>query len=137
MASVMVTRAVSVRAIVTEALKQELIEELKGLAEETQRRIDQMDFEAKRYLADLQRTNLTQAMAVRKQIEVEKSKQEGAKREIMDRIGEVEKLELDSEFPRMTLESTVELKEGDNLYERLGRTEVVIKDGVVVEIRYP
>ena len=137
MASVIVTRAVSVRAIVTEELKKELVEELQGMADETQRRIDQMDFEARRYLAELQRTNLNQAMAVRKQIEAEKSKHEGAKKDIMDRIADVQKLELDSEFPRMTLESTVEVKDGDNLLEKLGRTEIVVKDGVVVEIRNP
>jgi hypothetical protein len=135
MAGLMVTRAVTVRAIVTEQLKKELIEELQGMADETQRRIDQMDFEARRYLAELQRTNLTQAMAVRKQIEAEKSKQEGAKKDILERISDVEKLELGSEFPRMTLEGAVEIAQGDNLYDKLARAEILIKDGVVVEIR--
>jgi hypothetical protein len=135
MASLKVTRAVTVRAIVTEQLKQELTDELRGMADETQRRIDQMDFEARRYLADLQRTNLTQAMAVRKQIEAEKSKHEGAKKDILDRISDVEKLELGSEFPRMTVEGEVEIAEGDNLYDKLARAEIVVKDGVVVEIR--
>jgi len=135
MASVTVTRAVTVRAIVTEQLKKELVEELQEMANETQRRIDQMDFEARRYLADLQRTNLNQAMAVRKQIEAEKSKHEGAKKDIADRINDVQKLELGSEFPRMTLESQVEINEGDNLLDKIGRTEIVVKDGVVVEIR--
>jgi hypothetical protein len=131
----MVTRAVTVRAIVTDQLKKELTEELQGMADETQRRIDQMDFEARRYLAELQRTNLTQAMAVRKQIEAEKSKQEGAKKDILERISDVEKLELGSEFPRMTLEGAVEIAQGDNLYDKLARAEILIKDGVVVEIR--
>jgi hypothetical protein len=135
MAGLMVTRAVTVRAIVTDQLKKELIEELQGMADETQRRIDQMDFEARRYLAELQRTNLTQAMAVRKQIEAEKSKQEGAKKDILERISDVEKLELGSEFPRMTLEGAVEIAQGDNLYDKLARAEILIKDGVVVEIR--
>jgi hypothetical protein len=135
MAGLMVTRAVTVRAIVTEQLKKELTEELQGMADETQRRIDQMDFEARRYLAELQRTNLTQAMAVRKQIEAEKSKQEGAKKDILERISDVEKLELGSEFPRMTLEGAVEIAQGDNLYDKLARAEILIKDGVVVEIR--
>ena len=35
-------RVVAVRAIVTEQLKKELVEELQGMADETQRRIDQM-----------------------------------------------------------------------------------------------
>ena len=135
MPSVTVTRVMTVRAIVTEELKQELIEELRGMADETQRRIDQMDFEARRYLADLQRTNLNQALAVRKQIEAEKGKQEGAKKDILDRIADVEKLELGSEFPRMNLESNVEITDGDNLFEKLAQAEIVVKDGVVIEIR--
>lgn len=135
MAGIQVTRAIAVRAIVTEELKKELTDELQGLADETQRRIDAMDFEARRYLAELQRTNLTQAMAVRKQIEAEKSKHEGAKKDILERIAEVEKLELGSEFPRMTLEGTVEIAAGDNLYDRLARAEIVIQDGIITEIR--
>ena len=135
MASMKVTRAVTVRAIVTEQLKQELTDELQGMADETQRRIDQMDFEARRYLADLQRTNLSQAMAVRDQIDTEKKKQERVREELLARIEEVKKLPQGAEFLRGTLEGLVEVKPGDNLSAALAGAALVVRDDVVVEIR--
>jgi len=137
MAKMTIRRPVALRVIVTEQFKEQLIAELKEAAEETQRGIDHMDFQARRYLADLQRTNLQQAMQVRQQFEAEKQKQEAMKKEIIDRAAEAEQLELGSEFPRGTLEGQVEVDVGDNLLERLGNAAIVIKDGVIVEIRNP
>jgi hypothetical protein len=128
-------RPISLRVIVTEQFKQEMEKELQEAADTTQRRIDQIDFQARRVLAELQRTDLTQAMQVRQQIEAEKGRQESAKKELLDRVQEVRELAMGSEFPRGTLEGVVDIKEGDNLYDILTGGEIVIKDGVVIEIR--
>jgi Ni,Fe-hydrogenase I large subunit len=135
MASLTIMRPVALRVIVTEQFKQEMEKELQEAADSTQRRIDQIDFQARRVLADLQRSDLNQAMQVRQQIEVEKGRQESVKKELLERAQEVQGLELGSEFPRGTLESMVEIKDGDNLYEKLTQAEIVIKDGIVIEIR--
>ena len=135
MASLTITRPITLRVIVTEEFKQEMEAELQEAADTTQRRIDQIDFQARRILADLQRTDLNQAMQVRQQIEAEKDRHESAKKELLERAKQVRELELGSEFPRGTLEGTVEIKEGENLYDKLAKTEIVITDGIVVEIR--
>ena len=135
MASIAVKRPIQVIAIVTEELKQELMQELQEAADNTQQRIEQMEFQGRRYLADVQRNNLTQAMAVRQQLEKEKSKYEDIKKELQERMQEVTALEIESEDARGTLESEVQIAVGDNLFEKLGRAQVVIKDGVIQEIR--
>jgi len=135
MASIAVKRPIQVIAIVTEELKQELMQELQEAADNTQQRIEQMEFQGRRYLADVQRNNLTQAMAVRQQLEKEKTKYEDIKKELQQRMQEVTALEIDSEYARGTLESEVQIAVGDNLFEKLGRAQVVIKDGVIQEIR--
>lgn len=135
MATLTIMRPISLRVIVTEQFKQEMEKELQEAADTTQRRIDQIDFQARRVLAELQRTDLTQAMQVRQQIEAEKGRQESAKKELLDRVQEVRELAMGSEFPRGTLEGVVDIKEGDNLYDILTGGEIVIKDGVVIEIR--
>ena len=135
MPSITVKRPIQVIAIVTEDLKKELMQELQEAADGTQQRIEQMEFQGRRYLADVQRTNLTQAMAVRQQLEKEKSKYEDVKKELQQRMQEVTALELDAEYPRGTLEGDVQLTVGDNLFEKLGRAQIVIKDGVIQEIR--
>ncbi len=137
MPSLTITRPIALRVIVTEQFKQEMEAELQEAADTTQRRIDQIDFQARRLLADLQRTDLNQAMQVRQHIEAEKGRHESTRKDLLERVQEVRELELGSEFLRGSLEGTVEIKEGDNLYDKLGKTEIVIKDGVVVEIREP
>ena len=117
MANLTVRRPVALQVIVTEEFKKELAEELQEAADAAGRRLEQIDYQARHLLAELQRQNLNQAMAARQQIE------------------EVGKLELGAEFPRGTLEGVVDIKDGDNLFAKLGQTAIVVKDGVVVEIR--
>lgn len=133
--AIIVKRPVALHVIVTEEFKEQLARELQEAADDTQRNIDQMDFQARRYLADLQRADLQRAMQVRQQIEGERKKQEAVKKEFLDRIVEAKNLELGTEFPRGTLESEVSIEVGDNLFEKLGSSVVVIKDGVITEIR--
>jgi len=135
MASLTIRRPVALQVIVTEEFKKELAEELQEAADAAERRMEQIDYQARHLLAELQRQNLNQAMAARQQIEAEKRKQEAVRKELLQQIEEVGKLELGSEFPRGTLEGTVEIKDGDNLFAKLGQTAIVVKDGVVVEIR--
>jgi len=137
MASLTITRPIALKVIVTEQFKQEMEAELQEAADTTQRRIDQIDFQARRLLADLQRTDLNQAMQVRQQIEAEKGRHESMRKDLLERVKEARELELGSEFVRGSLEGTVEIKEGDNLYDKVGKTEVVVKDGIVIGIREP
>jgi len=128
-----VVRPVVVKAIVTETFKRQYLSEL----EDTVRRLDtvigQIDTQIRR--TELERQITPQARAIRQQLEVERSRQEAARMELTARIKEAEALELNSEFSQGTIESMVELNIGDNFFTRLARAEVVIKDGIVIEIR--
>jgi len=121
--------------IVTPELKARLEEEYKAAGEDVQRQIDQFDFRARHALAELQRADLNRAMAARQQIDAEKRRLEAVKLELQERSGEVDKLEIGSEFPRGTVEGTVEISVGDNLYEKLAGYQLIVKDGLVVQIR--
>ncbi len=135
MAKVTVRRSISVQVIVTERFKQELQEELQQAADAAQRRIDQMEFQSRRFLADLQRTDLSQAMSARRQIESERRRHEALQQDIQRQLEEAAKLELGAEYPRGTLEGWVEVEEGDDLFRKVAGSEIVVKDGVIVEIR--
>lgn len=128
-----VVRPVVVKAIVTETFKKQYLSEL----EDTVRRLDtvitQIDTQIRR--TELERQITPQARAIRQQLEVERSRQEAARMELAARIKEAESLELNSEFSQGTIESTAVLNVGDNFFTRLARAEVVIKDGIVIEIR--
>ncbi|HEY3379994.1 MAG TPA: YlqD family protein [Armatimonadota bacterium] len=121
--------------IVTEELKTRLLEEFKAAAEEVQQQIDQFDFRARHALAELQRADLNRAMAARQQIDAEKRRLEAVKIEMSERRKEIEELKIGEEYPRGALEGIVDIKVGDNLFEKLGGVQVIVKDGAVVEIR--
>jgi len=135
MATLTVKRSVAVQVIVTDEFKEELKAELRQAAETAQQRIDQLEFQSRRFLADLQRNDLTQAMSARRQIEAEKRRQDGIRRDIEEQLEQADKLEIGSEYPRGVVEGSVEIKEGDNLVQKLSESQIVIKDGVIVEIR--
>ncbi|MBU0611107.1 MAG: YlqD family protein, partial [Armatimonadetes bacterium] len=105
---VQVKRTVILRAIVTDELKQQVSEELQGAANEIEQRVQQLDFSTKAYITDLQRADLQRAMAVRKQIETEKQKQNELRDALLERKAQVAELENGQEVIRGTLESYVE-----------------------------
>jgi hypothetical protein len=135
MAGLSVRRSIEVVVIVTEQFKQELKAELQLAAEEAQRRVEQMEVQSRRLLADLQRTDITQAMSARRQVEAERRRGDAVKQDIQRQIEETDKLEIGSEYPRGTLEGVVEVNAGDNLIKKLTGAQVVVKDGVVIEVR--
>ena len=121
--------------IVTEDLKARLLDEFKVANDDVQSQIDQFDFRARHALAELQRTDLNRAMAARQQIDAEKRRLEAIKLELADRRKEIEGLEIGSEYARGTIEGLVEIKVGENLFEKLAGVSVIVKDGTVVELR--
>lgn len=130
-----VKRPVTVIAIVTEQFKQQLIHEIEESIAQVDAGVQALDSQARRYLLQLQTADLAQASAFRRQVDAEKAKQEGMKNELQARLTEAQALTLDSEFPRGTLESYVEIQTGDNLIEKIGRAEIIVKDDLVIEVR--
>jgi DNA replicative helicase MCM subunit Mcm2 (Cdc46/Mcm family) len=135
MASLAIKRPVAVRVIVTEQYKEEALKELEEAVQTAQRDMERMEFEGRQLLAGVQTLDLQQTLALRREVEGEKNRREAVRRELQEQLEEVRNWKLGEEKLRGTLESTVDIKEGDDLWEKLRGTEIVVKDGVVVEIR--
>ena len=136
MDSITLKRGVTLIAIVTEDLKEQLTGEVAAAIDEVNRNIQQLETQSRRYLLELQRTNLQQAMALRQRVDEERQKHASVKAELEQQLTAVGDLELDTEFRRGVLEGTVDVKPGDELLTVLNRAEIVVKDGIVQEIRY-
>jgi YlqD protein len=130
-------RQVVLKAIVTEKLKESLTHEVEEAIAEVQDAQQQLDVQSRRVMLELQRTDLNRAMAFRQQLDSEKRKQDDLKQELQERLQEYQKLELGSEFVRGLVEGTVEIREGDNLSDKMGRAEIIVKDDIVIAIREP
>jgi hypothetical protein len=133
MTSITVIRPVVVKAIVTESFRDLYRRELADALRRVEEVCNQIDTQLRR--VELERQVLPQNRAVRQQLEVERSRQEMMRAELRDRLREAENLVLNSEFPQTTVDSHVEIRLGDNLFSKLTRTEIVVKDGIVMEIR--
>lgn len=128
-----VSRPVVIKAIVTEGFKRLYVQDLEEAVKRVETIIQQLDSQIRR--TELERQVSPQARAIRQQLELERARQEGTKAELSMRLREAQELELNSEFTQGTVESLVEVNVGDNLFTRLGRTEIVVKDGIIMEIR--
>jgi hypothetical protein len=128
-------RTVLIKAIVTEQFRQDLLAKLRGATKEVDLGIGQLEQQGQRYLLGVDRQNIQQMLAVRQEIEEEKKKQELLKSQFAEKIKEVEGLSLDQEYAQGTLEGFVEVNVGDDLGMKLTGQEIVIKDGVIFEIR--
>lgn len=131
--AITINRPVVIKAVVTESFKRLYVQDL----EEAIKRVDaiQQQLISQIRRAELERTLTPQARAIRQQLEVDAARQDAAKAELEMRLREAQQLELNSEFTQGTVESLVEVAVGDNLFTKLGRTEIVVKDGIIMEIR--
>jgi len=128
-----VSRPVVIKAVVTESFKRLYIQDLEDAIKRVDAVVQQIDTQIRR--AELERQVSPQSRAVRQQLELERARQEATKAELSMRLREAQELALNSEFPQGTMESLVEVSVGDNLFDKIGRTELVVKDGIVLEIR--
>lgn len=71
------------------------------------------------------------------QMTSEKERLERMKKELEWKIKEVENIVDGAEVPFRILEGSVQIKVGDDVLEKLSKTEVVVKDWKVIEIRNP
>ena len=135
MSSVTIKRNILLRAIVTDRLREDVMQELQSAADEVAERVRELDQTGRRYITQLQTTDLQRAMALRQQVETEKKRQEQVREQLLARKQQVSEWKNGEEVVRGTIESSVEVRVGDNLAVLLGGTEVVVEDDVVKEIR--
>jgi len=129
-------RVVMVKALVTEAFKDNLIKELERAIKNMEGQVSQMDIQGRTYLEDLKKKGLMQkAAAFKHQMDEERNRQAAAKSDLLMKIEEAKKLAIDSEFVQGPLEGPVKISIGDNLYKKVGGAEILVKDGIVQEIR--
>ena len=129
-------RVVMVKAIVTEAFKGNLVKELERAVGNLDNQTSQMETQSKRYMDDLKKKGMVQrAQAIKQQLDDERARQSAAKSDLLLKIEEAKKLVLNTEFVQGPLEGPVDVAVGDNLYKKVGGAEIIVKDGIIQEIR--
>jgi oligoribonuclease (3'-5' exoribonuclease) len=129
-------RIVMVKAVVTEAFKDNLVRELERTIANMDMQLSQMENQSKGYMEDLKKKGMLQQVTqFKNQLANEKARIQAQKQDLLNKMQEAKGLVLGSEFVQGPLEGPVDVAVGDNLYKKVGAAEILVKDGLITEIR--
>lgn len=129
-----VHRKINIKVIVTEDFKNSVVKEIQQGLQQLEAEISFIEQRTKKMVMELTIKASPQAQAVREQLEWEKKKREEAKAGLLEQMKKISALAEGSEVLQGDVSGPVEVNVGDKWDEVFNR-EIVIKDGVVVEIR--
>ena len=134
--AVTLKRTVTIKAIVTDDFKKYLKQEIQQAVADLDKKLEEVMVQGGRLVEQLKSQGQTEQLTViQQQMEMDRQQQAAAKDELQKKLQESELLALNSEFTQGTIDGFVSVKPGDNLYEKLGALEIVVKDGIVQDIR--
>jgi hypothetical protein len=134
--SIELKRVVMVKAIVTEAFKENLIRELERAIRNLEDQATKVEDQSKAYFESLKQKGMVQrANTFKQQLEDERARQIAAKSDLLMKIEDAKNLQWGNEFVQGPLEGPVGVAIGDNLYKKIGGAEIIVKDGIIQEIR--
>ncbi|KGF48305.1 16S rRNA processing protein RimM [Veillonella montpellierensis DNF00314] len=125
---------VTVKAKVTETLKNNILSDLKTRLTMVEQELEQIEVQAKRMLTEQAKIDAQGLIELRQQIEDEKQKRLQFKVEVTAKLEEAEQLEIGSEIAQGTIEQTITVKVGDNLDDCM-KSEILLEDGKIIAFR--
>jgi hypothetical protein len=141
-ATLLLKRPVTIKAIVTNRWKEEVQQQLQTQINQLDSQLQQLDMQGQRTIEEIKQQSIKpigpqvtkQIENIQGQVNQKKSEILEKKNQILQQLQQVQLLELDQEVVQAQMESFFRLQQGDNLVKKLN-VEVVIRDGVVEEIR--
>ncbi|MBY0357735.1 MAG: YlqD family protein [Candidatus Obscuribacterales bacterium] len=141
--SIQLMRQIAVKAIVTENFKTQVASEINRNLQQIDAELQQLEFKGKRAIADLEKRSLQplppeakmQVETIRGQVESEKLRLSQLKDEMTAQSSALSELPIGSVVTQFTVENPVEVRVGENIFQRLEGGEILVKDGVIQEIR--
>lgn len=134
--SLSLRRQVLIKALVTEQFKQAAAAELQTALQQIDEQFQQLEFQARRAVAEIEKKGTPeQQTQLKAQIDSDRQRLLATKNDMMQKLHIIGQLQPGQEFVQGNVENFVEVKVGDNLYAKLAAPEIIVKDGVVVEIR--
>lgn len=125
---------VTIKAKVTEDLKKKLTEDIQDKIQKADIELQQIEFHAKRLMAEQAKQDAQGLVPLRHQVENERQKRLEFKNRLLEKLKETAQLELGSEIVQGTLDRVVEVKIGDQL-PQLMNAEILLEDGKVLAFR--
>lgn len=125
---------VTVKAKVTEELKAHLAAEIQEAIKKADVELQQIEFHAKRMMAEQAKQDAQGLIALRQQIDAERQKRLDFKNHMLEKLKETAQLEIGAEIVQGTMDRVVTVSVGDDLH-KLMATEILLEDGKIIAFR--
>ena len=131
-------RPVNLKVIVTPAWQEEVQQQLQAQIGNIDQQMVQIEQQGQNAIAEIKKQGSLQAPQqvenIQSQVNQKKNEMLQQKNQLLQQIQQVQLLELGQEVVQAQMESFFEVKQGDNLVEKLN-VEILLRDGVIEEIR--
>ena len=136
-----IKRPITVRAVVTPTWKEEAEREISNSIAGLDQQLSQLEQEGQQVVDEVRRQSANpldprvqdQVAQIQQQVAAKRAELEEQKRTYLQQQSQVRDLEMDQIVEQGQLESTCELKVGDNLVEKM-QVSIVVRDGVVQSV---
>ena len=136
--SLTIKRPITVRAVVTPTWKEEAEREISNGIAAADQQLAQLEQEGQQVVEQVRRQSANpldprvqeQVANIQQQVAGKRNELEEQKRNLLQQQAQVRELEMDAIVEQGQLESSCELKVGDNLVRKM-QVSIVVKDGVV------
>jgi hypothetical protein len=125
-----ILQSVVVKQVLTEKSKKELLNNFESTLFQLQKECEQLQFEQKR----LEKNSKLAVHEIRNHFELEINKRKEKMKMVTFQINQLSLLELGSEVKEKEVQAIIEVQIGDT-WNKINQSEIVIKDGIVLEIR--
>lgn len=126
-----ILRAVAVKQVLTETSRQKLLDAYLHTKAQLEKECGQLKFEQKK----LEKAGKLPPAEIKKQFEKEFLSRKERIGQLEFQIGQLHMLPLGSELKETEVQAIVELKPGDPWEGSLHQEEIIIRDGIIEEIR--
>ncbi len=130
-----IRQPVAVKIVMTETTKQQIIAEYRRQIEQLTMELDQIEQQGRQAIEQAMAQGGEIAQRVREQVEEERNKRIQQREELIQQIQQIQQMPLGTEVQNMTVETTIDVHVGDDWSEILRGAEIIVKDGIVQEIR--
>jgi hypothetical protein len=126
-----IIQSVVVKQILTENSRNKLFEKYQTQKQQLQKECSQLQFELKR----IEKTKTFSPSALKKHFEKEIQMREEKVKLLEFQMEQLHMLPLGSELKEKEIQALIDIKVGDPWDEKMGQPTIIIKDGIIEEIR--
>ncbi|WP_134700350.1 YlqD family protein [Ammoniphilus sp. YIM 78166] len=128
-------RTVLLKMILTPDLREKLLEEYNGYIKKYEVELEQLQFQSKKLLQEALKKGPDAQKVVQERLQKESAARKDKVKHYKEMIHQLALLPDESEILHSELEGEVEVSVGDHWDKLMGKSEIIVRDGIITEIR--